>query len=263
MIDNEALLARHDYAIIDRVGQFLEPWFESLPLTILVPPEMKGDAERMPALLPLTPDAPYLPRLVDDLEQAQQKSYHRPLISCLLKLGPEPPKHKPEYHLQDRLILYRAGTGFKTYLRYFDSRVFLHLDRILTLPYILTLYGPFVEWTVRFNNLDGETVQKDWVTLPVPKYDGLVPLFWRAKPEQLDAMSRIPIVNLALSLLQEKIRKPWSLDRWKSLALWADELIVAEQQSNPEATNKMLARYTRDTIIQTDFHYQHYRGTNP
>ena len=261
MPDHIDLLLRHDYAIIDRGGLFREPWHDSLPLTILVPSAMKGDAEKMPALLPLTPNAPYLPRLAEDLEEAQQKSYHRPLISCLLKLGPEPSIFGPEQHLEERIMLFRAGTGFKICLRYYDSRVFLHLDRILPLPYILTLYGPFMEWTVRFNNLNGDTVQKDWITLPLPKYDGIVPMHWQAKPAQIEAMSRIPIINLALSLLQEKIRKPWSLDRWKSLAAWADELIVAERQSNPEATDKTLAYYARDRIFQTDF--RSYRGTYP
>jgi hypothetical protein len=53
MTDYPDLLARHDYAILNKTALWTQPWHAELPLYPLVPRELPGDADKMPPLLPL------------------------------------------------------------------------------------------------------------------------------------------------------------------------------------------------------------------
>jgi len=238
------LLQRHNYAILDGTGLYKEPWYKTLPRVPLVPRELRSDEEKMPALLPLEPNAPYLAQLARDLYETN-KNDNRSLISCLLAVPEETDPETLQKHLTDRLVLH-SPQG-RAFLRYYDSRVFLHFDRILRPAQIMCLYGPVAHWMVRF--------QKDWLMLPAPDIADMktVPLVWQVRAEQREGLDRVGTVNLALTLWQEEVDRPFAdLDEWRALAAKADAHITQEQKRFPDASEKVLARRARNELLQIE-----------
>jgi len=235
------LFSRHDYAIVDLISIQEERWHSTLPMTRLVPKVLESDAEKMPSLLPLEPGAPYLADLADDLCIADEQGF-KPLVSCLLAVPPGTDPERLQWHLTERLVLHNPQG--RAFLRYYDSLVFLHFERILRPPQLQALYGPVSEWSIRF--------QKDWIALPTPDVEDVqtVPLVWQVNRVQSEAVDRIGTVNLALKLIRERRRRPWeSLDEWRAAAAWIDASIDADSRHAPDAAEDDLARRARDKFL--------------
>jgi len=236
------LLTRHSYAILDRTGLYKESWHQTLPTISLVPRALRSDTQKMPALLPLGYEVPYLEPLAEDLSAADENN-SRSLISCLLTVPPETDPERLQWHLTDRLVL-RSPQG-RAFLRYYDSRVFLHFDRILHPAQAMSLYGPVEQWTVRF--------QKDWITLPAPDIADMqtVPLVWQVNASQREGLDRVGTVNLALTYWREEVGRPFAdLNEWRALAAKADASIAQDQRRSPGTPEENLAWQARNRLLQ-------------
>jgi len=248
--DYTDILSLHDYAIIDRVGLYEEPWHKALPMTLLMPKLLRSDAEKMPALLPLGPQAPYLEELAEDLRTADEHGF-KPLVSTLLTVPPETDPARLHWHLTACVAL-QSPQGRAT-LRYYDPLVFLHLDRVFNAHrYKEYFYGSVVSsWTLRF--------QKGWVTLPVPEVEdykpnplGLASMLLVDAPQR-EGLDRIGAINLALALWREKTGHPWpGLAEWRVLAAQADACIAREEKQHPDANEDELARNACNKLLHNE-----------
>jgi hypothetical protein len=196
----ENLLASHDYAIFSGATIAAAPWLKTLPLRRLVPRELPGDVEKMPALLALKPlTEPYIAYLSENLEDAEAGVMPH-LISGLITVTPDTTPEAIEKHLTSRIVL-NSPQG-KVYLRYFDPRVFIHLHRILDINKVRTLYGPIQTWTITF--------QKRWISLPAPD-DGPKLLSWGVTTPQRKRLDDVGLINRALLVYSRE--RGWPLSR--------------------------------------------------
>jgi len=217
--DYETLLARHDYAIIDRAALADESEMDGLPVEPLVPKIMQGDADKMPGLVPLEPGAAHMEMLVYHLECVEQ-GLGPCLLSCLLA-APDTTPERLGAHLTNRLILHSPRDGIDL-LRYYDPRVFQNLERILTPKQLRALYGPVTEWTFRF--------QEEWISLPAPEVTGVMPQLWAVRANQHEQLNRIILLNDVLARRKNSLDRPWhDLGEYQSAAQTADEALEAAQ----------------------------------
>jgi hypothetical protein len=207
-VDCETLLARHDYAIIDRAALFDESEAGDLPVEPLVPRILKNDAGKMPWLVPLTPGEPHMEMLAYHLE-CVEKGSGPCLLSCLLAAPESTPGHMG-IHLTKRLILH-SPRGGKDLLRYYDPRVFQNLPRILKPEQLRALYGPVTAWTFRF--------QDEWLTLPAPEVSGVVPEYWAVNDAQRVRLNQVILLHPVLDAHRKQLGRPWrDLDEYAAVA---------------------------------------------
>jgi len=234
MTDYPDLLSRHQYALVDCAGLFPESWHQALPLIPIVPKELKSDTDTMPALLPLDPGALWFQHLLDHLEVVESKRW-KPILSCLLAVPEDVSLESLTWHLRDRLIVYSPQA--RALLRYYDSYIFPHFQRVLHPAQLQALYGSITGWTVYFL----KTEETEWITEPPPGIMEHVPRFWSVSTEQDAALDRIGIVNQALDIWRAKTR-PWeSLAEYQEMAAHMDAAIVREQRNQPDAGEETLA----------------------
>jgi hypothetical protein len=199
MTDYAELLAQHNYAIVDIATVEPAPWHKELPLEPIVPHDLRGDADKMPALLPLTPGEPYMERLQSNLKDAESDPASH-VLSCLLAIAPETSLSTVLWHLRSRLIL-KSPEGSALF-RFYDSRVFVHLNRILNPERIRSLFGPIQTWTYRFQN--------QWHSATAPEINGIIPRLCSATTPQRRKLDRVILVNKVLKKWQRKLGRPWS-----------------------------------------------------
>ena len=215
--DYEALLSRHDYAIIDRAALADESEIDGLPIEPLVPYEMRlrGDTDIAPALLPLEAGAPYMKTLADAFEAADAGLGRYP-FTCLFE-APGVKHARMKAHLTYRLILH-SPRGGKDRLRYHDPRVFPQLVRILTPEQLRALYGPIQVWTFPF--------QQQWQSQPAPEVTGIVPAYWSVKTEQREQLDRVFPLNAVLDAHAKRLGRPWAdLAEYSAVSQTADEAL--------------------------------------
>lgn len=215
----EALLARHDYAIIDRAALVDESEIDGLPLEPLVPFELRGDADTLPALLPLEAGASYMKTLADTFEAADAGLGRYP-FTCLLG-APDVKPGRMKSHLANRLILH-SPRGGKDFLRYYSPRVFPQLVRVLSPEQLRALYGPIQIWTFPF--------QQEWQSHPAPEVTGIVPAFWSVKTEQRERLDRVIRLNAVLEARKNQLGRPWAnLAEYSDVSQTADEALETAQ----------------------------------
>ena len=228
------LLACHQYALIDRVCLFPEPWHETLPLTPIVPKELKSNTDTMPALLALDPDAPWHQDLLKHLSVMERKGW-KPIISCLLAVPEGVNPKLLVLHLQNRIIVHSPKR--RAILRYYDSHIFSHFQRILHPNQLQALYGAVSQWTIRFENGAGI----EWISEPAPFITENVPKYWFVSAEQRAALDRIGAVNQALDIWRIKTR-PWeNLAEYRDMAVRMDAIVAEEQRKRPDADEETIA----------------------
>lgn len=172
----EQFLIDHGYAIIDQPLVFTGdlPWYRSMPLRPLVPHGMEGDVEKMPALLRIDADAPWLPELARKTPR---------VISCLMSV-PESCREDVLFsHLLNRIVVY-AQKNVRYLMRFYDVRVFPHISRVLQPRQMVSLFGPIQRMTFIF---DLQIVSRTPPELPPGE---LIPAFWQINDEQYERFDR-------------------------------------------------------------------------
>lgn len=235
MTDYSALLARHQYAIVDCAHLFPEPWTESAPMKPLVPDELRSDAQKMPALLSLDPKRHWFPGLVDDLRRNEENAFPQ-FVANLLAVPGDVNSKSLARHLTSRLIVHFPKG--KAYLKFFEIDTFVHLKRILNPAELQALYGSITEWTVYF--------QERWYSESAPGISKeAVPASWRVTSDQFAALDRIRLVNKVLRYWRDKLDRPWtSLEEFRAYADHADAILVRERQAQPGARDEPIVEAT-------------------
>ena len=198
MIDCEGLLWAHQFALVDRANLVPQDWHKGLPLLPLENQSLKMPPDKLPALLPLAPKAPYMKKLLENLEEAQTDP--KVLTPCALfgsdlKIEPK----QIQKRLGNRLVV-RVGGPPKASLRYFDPTVFPKLARIFHPSRWHLLYGPIQTWTIPF--------QKEWISFPAPNPEQK-DLAWIMTTEQWERTELIRYTNRTLTEYERLLGRPW------------------------------------------------------
>ncbi|MCL2591707.1 MAG: hypothetical protein FWD67_12790 [Betaproteobacteria bacterium] len=216
MSEVETLLARHDYAIVDRTIIGAEDWHDALPLQDIVPRDLENDVGRAPKLLPLEEGAPHMDRLAENLEAARE-GREEYLFSCLLS-APDTPPNKMMIHLRDHIVF---DPPYKGLLRFYDGRVFPHLLRMLREPTLRALFGPVSLWTFRL--LD------NWYSVPPPDTDSMR-RYWVLHEKELERVNWIYQINQVLAKWQRQHKRPWKdLDEYHALSEQIEQALLKAQ----------------------------------
>jgi len=231
------LLAQHQYALLDRVALHPEPWHKDLPTLPLVSEEFKRDADKMPELLPLDPKEPWFPVFSSSLEKMDEKGW-RPIVSALLVVSEETRLESLVGHLTSRLVLHSPRA--RAILRYYDSNIFPHFQRILRPVQIQALYGPIEQFTFRFKKGPQEI---EWITEPAPDITEPLPALWSVTMEQRAALERVGAVNQALDFWRAKNRSWANLTEFRKVAVHMDRMIAEELRKESEMDEEALAVY--------------------
>lgn len=237
-------LTLHKYAVVDRLNVFPAPWFQGAPMIPLVPRELQSDADDLPALLPIDPDAGWFPNLLEEFAVSNERDYPPPFWNLLVVpdgLGSE----SLAAHLTKRLII--QFPGGKGYLRYFDPKNFVHFKRFLSPAHLRELYGPIIRWSIYFD--------KRWITEPASSITKTLPIHWAVNAKQFAALDRLRVLNQALFYWREELDRPWeSLDEFRAYADLADALVVQEQRVQPDARDETIVSAVASQFPQ-DFHF--------
>jgi hypothetical protein len=210
--DAGELLQAHQFALVDRAVLLWQEWHTGLPLLPLENKALKASPEKLPALLPLTPDAPYMDALALNLEQTKEEPELR--TACALLAVPE--EIEPEQlqkHLTERLVAH-LNSG-KAYIRYFDPLVFPFLFRIIPPPRLHLLFGPIQCWSIPF--------QDEWISYAVPEVEHKATA-WIFSDQQWERIGRILSINDVLmeyEVMQDR--------QWKSFAEYEQAGEIAER----------------------------------
>ena len=190
------LLQVHQFALIDQANLVPQGWHEGLPLLVLGNKALKASTDKLPALLPLESDAPYMEDLLQNLEEADPDA----LTPCaLLATKPGIAPERLQKHLANRLVVLVGGPQ-KAHLRYFDPTVFPKLARIIPPSRWHLLYGAIQTWTIPF--------QKEWIAFPAPNPEQK-DLAWIMTDEQWERAELIRYTNRALTDYKKILDCPW------------------------------------------------------
>lgn len=247
-MDTQTLLDRYDYAVIDRHAVWNKLAFKNWPLVPLIPVLLRGDADKMPALLPLEKNASWLPELAENLEAAARGDEQ-----CLLSLLFNPtPGTRPidlEGRLAGQMVTYHKQS--RLFLRYFDFRVFPHIiRRVFATPRrAARFYGPVQEWACRFEGR--------WLAFPdvggeFPRSPYIATLL----PEEHGKIKRLGEVNTALHLCRTERNRPW--DDWseyEAAAEIADHAVqMAQNRYGLTAWDDIVGFAGHAVVHGEDFH---------
>lgn len=184
------LLLAHDHALINPL-QVEAALLNGLPATPLLPEKVKAQPELMPRLISLRgmSDA----TCCDLLERAQrhEKYSRHPFFSALLVTKAD--TRIVATHLSRRLVI-RTQNNDSALIRFFDPRVFRHLNWMLTEAQMNLLMGPVTHWSWR--NTDGAWQQHTRVEVP-SVLSGL-----RLTPEQWGSLQRLGLLNKSLRQIE-------------------------------------------------------------
>ena len=190
------LLQVHQFALIDQANLVPQGWHEGLPLLVLGNKALKASTDKLPALLPLESDAPYMEDLLQNLEEADPDA----LTPCaLLATKPGIAPERLQKHLANRLVVLVGGPQ-KAHLRYFDPTVFPKLARIIPPSRWHLLYGAIQTWTIPF--------QKEWIAFPAPNPEQK-DLAWIMTTEQWERTELIRYTNRTLTEYERLLGRPW------------------------------------------------------
>lgn len=190
MVADLCPLDHHSHAIVDRAamdGHALPDDIRPLPL---VPAELETDADKMPGLIVLSSlSATSKAALVDNLEAALA-GQTQSLLSCLLDVPPQVTTQALRRHLVSRLVL-PCPQG-RVFLRFYDPRVFRHLQWILDGEQQRALFGPVTRWTLCISGLESR---------PRPKATTHFTR-WHVSAAQRAQLDRVGLLNHVLAQRQ-------------------------------------------------------------
>jgi hypothetical protein len=235
--DIRTLLSKQDYIILNKAALWSQPWHTELPLYVLLPQELEGDAEKMPLLIPTIKLLDPQKELLCDSILASAKANEEPLPACLLA-APDTNLDNMRRHLIDRLILH-SPQG-RMFFRYFDPLVFAHLSWILDATQIATLFGPIQTWTFPFQN--------DWISQKAAD----VPVShtpWAVRAEQREKLNRVGAINVTLDRWQKRQNRPWrDLAEYLDLTHWVERAVETGQRKHQLKSSDELSDFALDTL---------------
>jgi hypothetical protein len=162
-----------------------------------VPRAQQRNASNMPALLPLAQlDETLKTRLAEHMSEADLGRVMN-IPSCLIRAPSVAPERMAAY-LTRRLMLH--APQYKIFLRFYDSRVFIQLGRILNLLQIRAMYDGIQAWAV--------SIDDRWLCLPAPEA-GPMYHFWSINTEQTRRVMRTIHFNGALAEARNQRDAPW------------------------------------------------------
>jgi len=249
------LLTRHQYAFFDRMAT-PEDMCELFPFIPLVPDYLRSDAHRMPGLLPLAPDAPYMEHLAACMTLEVENPSINP-VATLIEVSPDVNQRLLEIHLTSRLIVY-SPQG-KAYLRYYSSDIFPHLVRVLSPERLKSLFGSdrnllgrVQKWTYRF--------QDEWITVPAPEVTKGVPIAWTVLREQREALNLVDKVDKALDAYQTEMGRPWNdYAEWNEKACAIELSLDVAQRIYHLSDTDDLATFAMQALTHGERFYSHPR----
>jgi hypothetical protein len=245
----QALLARHHYAVVDRTLLAPEQWHDNLPLQPIVPFNM-NDSTRYPALLPLAELTPPQQELLcTNLREAE---YTRDrVISCLFA-APDTPTPQILFHLSHCLAFRRSAQPTHL-LRYYDSRVFPHLCRILTPQLLRGLFGPISVWTYLFQN--------EWISVTPPADIPPRSFTTTTTAEKWNQMLHIIHINEALRLWREKLDQPWAgPEEFNDASAKVDRVLQTADRDYPQLEDDAaLITFSLHSLLYGEHFYRHPR----
>ena len=177
------LLDGNTFALIDQVSAPELP--SGLPIHPVVPKMLEKEAHLMPLLVDLhAADEKQRTTFLQWMEDARDGDDANPVGALLTT------RHglsRLKSHLAQRLILIMPGNK-KYVLRYFDSRVFVHLLWILDSVRLSTLFGPIQTWSFWFSGA--------YRKVSAPTTSGAASLF--VERPQGEHIQRIGLINQVL-----------------------------------------------------------------
>ena len=248
--DYLALIARHDYAIVDLFKLFPEPWHEEFPIVRLLL-NLKREYNRFaPGLLSLKAlDGKQLERLDKNQKLAETGGEQR-LIANLFT-APGASEKKVEAHLKVLNIPDVPEPEGKTWLGYYDPRAFLHILRVMDTPSLRCFYGPIQTWTVFIND--------EWREFTKPEHER-TPAWWHLSAEQWLRLSRTGIINMALAKHKANTALTWQdIDEFNALSEQADRAIVIAQVNYHLKTPNDLSEFAMHSLLYGENFHRHPR----
>jgi len=247
MTDYQGLLQAHQFAIIDQKNLAAQDWHEGLPLLPLETRVLKIPSNRLPALLPLGPDAPYMRALLQNLELAEDDPGL--LTPCaLLATAPDTKPERLQRHLAECLVPY-VGIGNRAYLRYFDPTVFPKLAHIIPPNHWGYLYGPAHTWTIPF--------QKEWIAFPEPNPEHRSRV-WMLSAEQWEHIELIRYINRALEQYESYLGRPWcNFTEYDKAAQTAECAMLLAQKRYSIKEKDDLQAFAEDSLFHGEHFHRH------
>jgi hypothetical protein len=247
MTDYAELLGSHQFALVDRANLPPLDWHKDLPLLPLVPTMLKASPEKLPALLPLKDDAPYMKALVENMEEAEENPDYRTLCALLSTQWETEPK-KLQKHLTNRLVAFLVGGG-RGYLRYFDPLVFPKLLNIIAPQRIAQLYGPIEQWTIPF--------QQEWLPFPKPEAESTA-IAWMLAHSEWARVERILRVNAALMGRELTVERLWeSFEEYNKAGVLAERAMTTAQNLYGFSDPDDLTAYMVDALLHGEHFHRH------
>lgn len=140
------LIDQYRYGIVDVAALPEDALPSGIGIEALVPELLAGDSAKMPGLVCLSRISGQVRAHLQDNLEAAFRGEKQHLLSCLLNTEDACEPSFLRNHLTRRLIL--DSPSGKVFLRYYDPRVFEHLEWILEPSQRRALFGPITEWAI-------------------------------------------------------------------------------------------------------------------
>ena len=202
------LVQSHDYAIINPLQVDISMW-DDLDTSAVVPRTFKDQSELFPRLIDL--NALSFERRVALVEQSEDwaRSHDQPMLSALLKS--DAPRDRVVQHFAHAMHMRRDGRD--RVFRFYDPRVFQHLQWLFDPAQMKALLGPLDTWTWC-------TAAGDWKSCAKPEVTTTV---LHIHADQWPILLRMEDINVVLAALADVMP---SLVMEQKLVRRIDDLLV-------------------------------------
>lgn len=187
------LLLAHDHAVINPLQVDAALWSD-LPVMPLMPHKVEVRTELTPRLISLRGMSDTACITLLERAQRHEKYSRHPFFSALLVTDAD--TSDLTAHLSRRLGI-RTPDGGSALLRYFDPRVFRHLDWLLTNAQMKLLMGRITRWSWR-------DTAGDWQQYTPVETPSVLSNF-RLTPGQFDSLQRLGLLNKTLSQIERDV----------------------------------------------------------
>lgn len=145
-VETAFLIDQYRYAIVDLAALPEDALSSGIELRRLVPELLAGDSSKLPGLICLSDISDKERVLLQENLESAFRGERQHLISSLLDVDDAIKPSSVVRHLTSRLIV--DSPQGKAFLRFYDPRVFQHLEWILEPSQRRALFGPITHWAV-------------------------------------------------------------------------------------------------------------------